>query len=220
MSVHRDVVLGTGCPEFVVVRVIERLDPVGCRRNCTNKHATAKTVFLAPDGVGDRVVDIVQEDLADAGATLRSAADVVSEPTIVGLHTGVTVFVLVRSWRLSKEHEVREERRNRVGVDDLGDDAVGKHVAITTIVIPVADTKIGVLQVLEGVLVLLAPCVEVIAVLGVKELAVLNVAATRVGVGRNDDVVIVRSEHGVSCGELAPEGHVTNPEGCDVLTQS
>ena len=35
----------------------------------------------------------------------------------------------------------------------------------------------------------------------------LNVASTRVGVRRDDVVVIVRSEHGVSCGELALCGH-------------
>ncbi|CAB4660322.1 unannotated protein [freshwater metagenome] len=207
MSIYRDVVLGTSCPKFVVVRVIQRLDPIGSRRYRTDKHATTKAVLLAPNCIGDRVVNVVQEDLTDAGTTLWSAADVVGQPAIVGLHACVTVFVLVRSWRLSKEDEVREERRNRVWVDDLGNNAVGEHVAITAIVVPVADTKIGVLEILERVLVLLAPCVEVIAVLRVKKLAVLNMAATRVGVGRDDDVVIVRSEHGVSCGELALCGH-------------
>ena len=198
MSVDGDVVFGTSRPQLVVIGMVKRLDPFRSRRNCADQNATTKTVFLAPDCIGDCVVDVVQENLTNASATLGSAADVVGQPAIVCLHTCVTVFVLVGRWRLRKEHEVREERRNRVGVDDLSNNAIGEHVAITTIVVPVADAQVSVLQILEGVLVLLAPCIKVIAVLGIEKLSILNVAATRMGVGRNDDVVIIRSEHDVS----------------------
>ena len=105
------------------------------------------------------------------------------------------------------------------GVDNFSNNAIGEHVAITTIVVPVADAQVSVLQILEGVLVLLAPCIKVIAVLGIEKLSILNVAATRVGVGRNDDVVIIRSEHDVSC---AVGAHLlgTATRRCNVLTES
>ena len=84
----------------------------------------------------------------------------------------------------------REERRNGVGEDDLADDAVGILLAVAHVVVPVAPAPL-VAQVLERVLVLLPPRVEVVEILLLEELAVLRVAPARVRVGRDDRVALI-----------------------------
>ncbi len=161
-----------------------------------DEHAAAQAVLLAPLHVGDRVVDVVQEDLADPRAGLGLLRAVVGEPAVVRLHARVAVLVLLRARRLGEEHEAREERRHGVGEDDLTDDAVVVELLVAQLGVPVAGAELGVLEVLVRVLVLVAPGVEVVAVLGVEELSVLRVAATGVAVGGDDDVVVV-GLHGV-----------------------
>ena len=86
-----------------------------------------------------------------------------------------------------EQHEAREERRHGVREDDLADDAVGVLLAVAHLVVPVAQAAV-VAEVLERVLVLAAPRVEVVEVLLLEELAVLRVAAAGVRVGRDDRV--------------------------------
>ena len=54
-------------------RVVERLHPVDVGRDVAEEHAAAQAVLLDPRDVLDRVVDVVEEDLADAGACARGA---------------------------------------------------------------------------------------------------------------------------------------------------
>ena len=59
-------------PQRVVVRVVQRLDARRRRAGrSADQHAAAQAVLLDPLHVVDRVVDVVEEDLADAGAPLR-----------------------------------------------------------------------------------------------------------------------------------------------------
>ena len=213
VGVDGDVHLLAHLPQTVVVRVVERLDPVGGRGHGADEDATAQTVLLAPDGIGDRIVDVVDEDLTDTGATLGRLVHVVDHPAVVGAHTGETMLVLIGLGRLGEQHEAREEGRNRVRVDDLGHHAIGELIGVATIAVPVADAQIGVLQILEGVLVLLAPGIEVGDVLLLEVLAVLSVTSTGMCVCRDDDVVIIGSEHGESpwvprraCADWIPDG--------------
>ena len=155
-----------------------------------DQDAAAQAVLLDPLHVLDRVVDVVQEDLADAGATLREAAAPVGHPAVVRADAGEPVLVLVGRRRAGEEDEAREERRDGVGEHDLGDDAVGLFVADAALVVPVADPA-AVLQVAERVLVLLAPGVEVVEVLLLEVLAVHLVVRAGVAVGRDDRVVVV-----------------------------
>ena len=84
------------------------------------QHAAAQAVLLAPLDVVDRVVDVVQEDLADAGATLGEPAAPVGQPAVVGADAGEAVLVLVGGRRPGEQDEAREERRDGVGEHDLG----------------------------------------------------------------------------------------------------
>jgi hypothetical protein len=148
-----------------------------------------------PPDVLERVLDVVQEDLADAGASLGLLGAEVGHPPVVGLDPGVAQLVLVGGGGLCEQHEVREERGNRVREDDLGHDAVAVLVAVASLGVPVADAVVGVLQVLERVLVLGPPLVEGRLVPVVEVLAVLGVAPAGMGVTGDHHVVVVGSEH-------------------------
>ncbi len=184
-------------PEAVVDRVVQRLHPGDVGRDVGQQDAAAQAVLLDEAHVLEGVVDVVEEDLPDAGAALGELAAPVDEPAVVGPDAGQPVVVLVGLGRLGEEDEAGEERRDGVGEDDLAHDAVGLLLAVAHLVVPVAVAA-GVAQVAEGVLVLAAPGVEVVEVPGVEVLAVLLVAAPRVTVGRDDRVVLGgRSGHRV-----------------------
>ena len=146
---------------------------------------------MAPLDVGDRVVDVVQEDLADARALVRLLGHEIDHPPVMGPDTCVAQLVLLRGGRLREQDEAREEGRHGVREDHLGDHAVSLHVGVAALGVPVADAEIGVLQILERVLVLVPPRVELGDVLGIEVLPVLRMAATGVGVGGDDDVAII-----------------------------
>ena len=107
---------------------------------------------------------------------------------------GEAVLVVLGLRRRREQHEAREERRHGVREDHLADDAVGVLLAVAHLVVPVAQpTVVARREVLVGVAVLVAPRVEVVEVLLLEVLAVLRVAPTGVGVGRDDRVAVVRS---------------------------
>jgi hypothetical protein len=180
-----------GRPERVVGPAVERLDPLHVGGDARQQHATAEALLLDPLHVGDGVVDIVEEDLADSGALDRLSVAEVDHPAVVGADAGAAQLVLVGLGRPGEQHEPRVEGGHGVGVDDLGDDAVGELVGVTAVVVPVAHAQVGVAQVLPRVLVLTAPGVEGVAVLRVEVLAVLLVGATGMAIGRDDRVVVV-----------------------------
>ena len=73
VQVDRDVEVLEHRPQRVVVRVVERLHPLHVGRDVRQQHAAAQAVLLDPLRVLDRVVDVVEEDLTDAGTSLRVA---------------------------------------------------------------------------------------------------------------------------------------------------
>ncbi len=91
-----------------------------------------------------------------------------------------------------EEDEVREEGRHGVGEHHFSDHVVAFLVAVALLVVPVADAVVGGAQVLVGVLVLVAPRVEVLEVLLLEVLAIDGVARAGVAVGRDDRVVVRR----------------------------
>ena len=70
VGVDDDLVLLAERPQRVVDGVVERLDPVAGGGHRADEDAAAQAVVVDPLGVGDGVVDVVEEDLADAGAGL------------------------------------------------------------------------------------------------------------------------------------------------------
>jgi hypothetical protein len=149
-------------------------------------------VFLDPRRVLDRVVDVVEEDLPDAGARARPARAEVDEPAIVRLQTGAAVLVVLGLGRPREQHEARVERRHGIGEHDFTDDTVGVLVGVAPLVVPVADAEVGVAQVLPRVLVLLAPGVEIFVEPRVEVLAVRLVVRAGVRVRRDEGVAGLR----------------------------
>ena len=141
-------------------------------------------MLVDPAHVGDRVVHVVQEDLADAGPALGIARAPVGEPPVVRANSGEPVLVLVGRGRAREQDEAGEERRDRVGEHDLADDAVGLLVGEAALVVPVANAPaVTFLEVAEWVLVLVAPRVEVVEVRGIEVGAIRLVVGTGMGVG-------------------------------------
>ena len=80
-------------------------------------------VLLGPVDVLDRVVDVVQEDLADAGALVGLGRAEVDEPPVVGLDPGAPVRVV-----LGRGDEARLAVDGaRAGERDLPQGAMGGH---------------------------------------------------------------------------------------------
>jgi len=113
------------------------------------------------------------------------------------LNTGVTMFVFVISWRLREEHEVREERRNSVGVNNFRYNTIFELIFIASIVIPVTDTKISIFQILKWVLVLVTPRIKIVAVLRIKKLAILSMTSAGMCIRRDDHIMMIGTEHRV-----------------------
>src|SRR6478735_6378716 len=158
-------------------------------------------MLLDPLRVLDCVVDVVEEDLPDAGTPLGVQRAEVDHPAVVGLDAGAPVRVVLVLRRRREQHEAREERRHGVGEDHLADDAAGPLVGVATLVVPIAHPQARVAQVLPRVLVLLAPRVEVGDVLLCEVLAVRLVVGAGVRVSRDERVVIGRRHgHGRSPG--------------------
>jgi hypothetical protein len=126
-------------PQPVVLGVVKRLDVVDVGRDGRDQHAAAQPVLLDPVDVGDRVVDVVEEDLSDPGAPVGLAGAEVGEPPVVRANAREPVLVLVGLRRPREQHEVREERGNRVREHDFTDDAVLLEITNAPVVVPVAD---------------------------------------------------------------------------------
>jgi hypothetical protein len=137
---------------------------------------------VAPAHVGDRVIDVVEEDLPDPGAPLREARAPVGEPAVVRADAGEAQLVLLGHRRARDDRARREERRDRVGERHLRDDAVGLLLRDPPFVVPVLRAPAR-LQVLERVAVSAAPAVEVVEVPLLEVRAVHLVVAAGVAVG-------------------------------------
>ena len=95
-----------------------------------------------PPDVGDGLVEVVDEDLADARPALGELAAPVVQPAVVrpdaGRRRGNSSGVGVGDYRPGGE-----ERRHRVGKDQLADDAVGLEPRVAALVVPVALTEVA-----------------------------------------------------------------------------
>src|SRR5437773_4277162 len=94
------------------------------------------------------------------------------------------------------EETGRKEGWDRVGEEHLGDDAVVFELLLSTRRIPIA-VRLGAAQVVERVLVVLRPFVELVVPLRLEVFAVVEHARPGVTVRRDDDVAAVRElRHG------------------------
>ena len=154
-------------PQSVIVGMVKGLHPLHIRRHGREEHPAAETVLLDPRDILNRIVDVVQEELADPRTLNGLAPAEVGEPSIVRQDAGTTVFILFRLGRARKEDESRVERWHCVREHDFADDAVGELVSIPTIIVPVANAKVGVAEILPRVLVFSTPRVKIRQILRV-----------------------------------------------------
>ena len=182
-------------PQSVIGRVVERPHPLDVRRDVGQKDSSAEAVFLDPVDVVDGVVDVIEEDLADARPALGKLAAEINQPAVVGPDPGEAMLVVFGLGGRSEENKTGKERRDRVRKDHLSDDAIGLLLAIAHLSVPVAEPP-RVTEIPERVLVFGPPGVEFLQVLGIEILAIGGVAAAGMAVSRDDRVVTVGPVNG------------------------
>jgi hypothetical protein len=142
-------------------------------------------VLFDPPDVGQGVVQVVEKNLADPGSSLRIFVAPVHEPTVMGTDPGQAMLIGLGWRRRCEENKAREERRDCVGEEDLGHDAVGFLLRIAHLAIPIAEATL-IAKVAKWVLVLASPGVEVLEVCRFEILPILGVTSPGVAVRRND----------------------------------
>ena len=187
---HDDQVqVGAGGPEAIVGGAEQRRD-IAVGRHGRDEHA-GEPGLGRPPGVGDRVLDVVQEHLGQPDASTRQPVAPVDQPSVVGpdARQSPSVIVAVAGWA-GDELTRREERRDGVGEDDLGRDPLRLEFTVADLVVPVADLG-AVLQITERVGVRLPPLGVGVPVGRVEVLGVVVTAAAGVTIGRDDRVATV-----------------------------
>ena len=134
--VQRDVEVLAGRPQRLVHRVVQRRD-LGVVGTAGEQDAAAQAGLLDEAHVLHGLVDVVEEDLPDAGAPVGSHRAPVGEPPVVGADAGEAALEVPSRRRPGDQRGRREERRHRVREDDLADDAVGLELGDAPLVVPV-----------------------------------------------------------------------------------
>src|SRR4051794_12452852 len=163
--VHRDAIVFAELPQPVVLGVVERPDVLLVGWHARDQHTADEVVLHGEPGVGYRLVDVVQEDLRDAGPTPGNLGAPVGQPAVVGADAGESPGILFRRGRAGDERPGGEERWHGVREDDLADDAVLLQLTDPAFVVPVSGPAVT-LKVAERVLVAAAPRVEVLPEVG------------------------------------------------------
>ncbi len=194
MVVDRHAELFAGLPDRVVVGRVERRDARPGRRSGKQDSAT-ESCFGRPADLLDGRVDVVEHDLRDARPLSRCLGAEVGEPAVVCLEAGPAPLEITGTVgrRLVQQADRGEERRNRVGEDDLAHHAVGLHLGQATVGIPVALGVVA-LEVLVGIVEGLHPRIEVVVVLRCEVRPVRADAGAAVAVGADDDVTVAGGE--------------------------
>ena len=145
--------------------------------------------LIQPDVV-DRVVDVVEEDLADAGAPLGVLAHQSTSQRLWARMPASRCSYSSGFGGRAKSTKLGKNGGTVFGNTTSATTPSASCSAMAALVVPVADAEVGVAQVAVRVLVLAAPRVEVLEVRRVEVLAVHRVAAARVGVGGDDRVAV------------------------------
>ena len=152
-----------------------------------------------PPHLGQRIVDVVGEDLGHAGPAARHQRAEVGQPAIVGLDPGPPALVVGRRRREGQQAPLLEERGHGVREQHLGGDAVGVVLGQASVGVPAAvggsRLQVGVRVDVGG-----GPGVELVVPTARQVGPVVEDVAAGVGVCADDRIPAVRRElggHGV-----------------------
>jgi hypothetical protein len=190
MDVDRHFEILDDLPQSVVFRIVKRSHPLDIRWDIGQQDAAPQAVLFDPVDVSDGVVDLIEEDLTDAGPSLGKLGAEVDQPTVMGPDAGQTMLVVLGPGRRSEENEIRKEGGNGVRKDDLSDDAISLLLAIAHLRIPVAEAPF-IAEIPERVLVLGPPRVEFLEKARFEVLPVRGVTTAGMAVGSENRVVTI-----------------------------
>ena len=183
-----EIVVGAGGPQRVVDVAPQGRDALVGR---DGGHQDAlETGVRGPLHLGHCGVDVAEEDLGEAGPSTGEVAAPVGQPPVVGAQAGTAAGALLGgARRVGDEHARGEERRDRVGEQHLGDDAVRLEVALAHLAVPVALASGG-LEVGPGVDEVAPPPVELVEPVALEVGPVGVDVGAGVPVGRHDRVAV------------------------------
>ncbi len=138
VNVQHDAELFAQVPERLVDRIPQGRDR-GVRRHVRQQDAAEHVdVLLPPADLGERVVDVVQEDLREPGTPAGRGAAEVGHPTVVRLQTRPTMVVVERGRLECREVALREEGRHGVREQHLGREPLRLRLLQAPLAVPVA----------------------------------------------------------------------------------
>ena len=189
--VHRHLELVAGLPQRFVTGIVQlrNTETGGCARQ---QHAAEETVVAGPAHLGDRTVDVEEIDLHHTRPASRRVVAEVDEPAVVRLEPGPSALGVGcgQRGRLRGQRGLGIEGWDGVGIDDLGDDAIGLEIGQSTRRVPVASAEIP-LEIVVGVLIGGGPLIELGMPSGFEIGPVVRDVRTRVTVGGYDDVALL-----------------------------
>ena len=188
MLVEYETELLAALPDRFVHRVESGRSPLPGAMSGSSTPPARPALAIVVD-LGQRVVEVVEQDLADAGVPARNLRAEVGEPAVVGAEAGHPQFVLGRRRQRREQVAAREERRHGVGEQHLGGDAVGLELALAALAVPAA---IRVRHHLVEVRIdeRLRPGVELVEAARLEVRPVVGQIGTAVPVGADDRVAI------------------------------
>ncbi|BBX60496.1 hypothetical protein MSHO_58410 [Mycobacterium shottsii] len=176
-------------PERLPVLGIKRGD-AGAGDNPGQQHAAAQPQLGDLCHFGDGLVNVPEQDLAHSGAPFGGQRAEVRQPAIVCTQAGPPQFEVPGGTRWgSGQAALREERRHRIGEDDLSRNAIGVQFCVTTIAVPVVF-GVRLAEVPERIHKRLGQAVELVSVLRLEILAVVEQVRPGVAVSRNNRVPV------------------------------
>ncbi len=143
-------------------RMVQRLQPVGVRRDERQEDAAAQPRLGDELDILDRLVEVVRQDQSNPGAAHRVLGAEIFQPSIVGADAGEALLVVFRLRRMGRDDALAIERRHGVGEHHFADDALAVLVLVADAVVPVAHL-LGAVVLLGRVLVSATPFVERLA---------------------------------------------------------
>ena len=182
----------THLPQRFVVGAVVQLGQATVGRHTRQQHATGETIRFGPTNFGYCRVDVVQQDLGDAGATAWRERAEVGQPTVVRLQACPSASHIgsIYCGRLKRKRRPWVKRGHSVWVDDLGHNAIGLHIGKTTIRIPVTCSEIA-QEIWVDHVVRVGPRIELRVQMRWQVRAVIKQCSTAMTVGGDHGVTVV-----------------------------
>src|SRR5579863_6295736 len=130
MLIHDEAMVLYGSEHPVPRRMVERLQPVGVRRDERQQDAAAQPRLGDELDILEGLVEVVRQDQSNPGAANWILRTEVLQPAIVGTDTGQAPLVVFRLRRMGRDNALPIERRHGVREYHFADDSLAVLVFV------------------------------------------------------------------------------------------